>query len=86
MDAAEHRASAAERHHELAMAAISRQPRVQLPDIEVGQEARTKDWYVKSLHVPLTEGEGWKPWLERMGAMAALALEVLPAPANGGSE
>ena len=74
------RLTPSEREHELAMSVVTRPPRTPNEDIEVGQEARTKEWYVKSLSVPKAEGEGWKPWLERVGAIAALAREVLPQP------
>ena len=89
MSAAEtpRRPTGAELVREVAVAALSRVPRSATADIEVGMEARTKEWYVKSLHVPQGDGEDWNSWLHRLGAIAEVALLALPTPAvNGGTE
>lgn len=65
------------------LAAINKPRPTTTPDIEVGQEARTKEWYVKSLHVPMNEGEGWAEWLRRVRDMAAMIVAELPAPSDG---
>ncbi len=77
-----------ERLHEVTLAALTRTPSVPAPDIEIGQEGRTGRWYVKSLSVPPLDGEGWQPWLERVGLMAQMATDSLPftVPATNGGE
>lgn len=65
---------------EVARALMNRSPRESRESIEVGQEARTKEWYVKSLVVYMNEGEGWGPFLRRMGGMAEMAVTQLPHP------
>ena len=77
-DTAPRRLTPSERAHELAMAIAARPPRVSVLDCELGQEARTKEWYVKSLSVPQNEGEDWLPWTTRAGEIAAALVASLP--------
>jgi len=60
------------------MAVLTRPPRTPLPDCEVGQDGRTKEWIVKSVHVPMNEGEGWGPWARRVGEITAALVAELP--------
>lgn len=70
---------AARRFGDLAEAMATRPAHVGRESVEVGQEARSKEWYVKSLVVIRLEQEGWLPWLQRMGDMVQQAAAVLPA-------
>jgi hypothetical protein len=64
---------------DIAMALASRQPRTGQESIELGQEARTKEFYVKSLVVHRGDEEGWGPWITRASEIAKLAIDSLPA-------
>jgi hypothetical protein len=70
---------------ELAMAHATRTPRGQELACEVGQEARTKEWYVKSIQVSMMDGEGWEPFAVRVGWIATAIAAALPVT-NGGTE
>lgn len=85
--AAERRLTPTERAHEALMASITRPPRTTGPQaVEVGQEARTKEWYVKSLTIYQADNEGWGPWARRVGEIAAAVTAELPVVLNGASE
>lgn len=60
--AAEKRAQ--ERAHEVALAAITRQPAPDVPQIEIGETAAGRV-YVKNLKTYQQNGEGWGPWVRR---------------------
>jgi hypothetical protein len=64
---------------DIAMALASKPPRAAQESLEIGQEARTKEFYVKSLQVHRGDEEGWKPWVDRASQIAAYLLEQLPA-------
>ena len=59
---------ALERGHEVAIAALTRQPAPDVPQIEIGETAAGRV-YVKSLKTYQTQGEGWSPWLARTADM-----------------
>jgi hypothetical protein len=66
--------------HEALMQALTRAPRSTVMDCDIGQEARTKEWYVKSLSVPMNDGEAWLPWTTRVGEVASALIAALPKP------
>ena len=73
-----------QRLHEVTMQALTHTPRGAYLSATVGQEARTKEWYVKELSVPQNDGEGWGLWAARVGEIAKAVIAQLPATANGG--
>jgi hypothetical protein len=76
----EQRPTPSQRLHEVTMQALTHAPRSGTDSATVGQEARTKEWYVKELSVYRPEGEGWGVWAQRVGEMArAVAAELPPA-------
>lgn len=64
--AAEKRAQ--ERAHEVALAAITRQPAPDVPQIEIGDTAAGRE-YIKSLKTYQQPDEGWKSWIDRTVAI-----------------
>lgn len=71
-----------QRLHEVTMQALTHTPRSGNNAATIGQEARTKEWYVKELSVYQHEGEGWGVWAARVGEIARALASELPS-ANG---
>src|SRR5262249_14982358 len=74
-----------QRLHEVTMQALTPAPRSGADSIEVGQEARTGKWYVKSINIYRQEDERMDAWSARVGALAALTTSELPIT-NGDAE
>ena len=72
--AAEKRAQ--ERAHEVALAAITRQPAPDMPQMETGETAAGRE-YIKSLKSSQQPDEGWKTWLDRHAAMRRYAKQLI---------
>jgi hypothetical protein len=64
---------------DIAMALASKQPRAAQEAFELGQEARTKELYIKSLVVQRGDDETEKSWCDRGISLAAYLLEHMPA-------
>ena len=67
---------ALERGHELAIAAITRQPAPDVPQIEIGETAAGRV-YVKNLKTYQQANEGWGPWIRRTVDMYREAQRLL---------
>jgi len=72
---------------DIAMALASKPQRAAQESLELGQEARTKEVYIKSLVVHRGDEEGWQPWIDRALAIAKYTLENVPGdPRQNGTQ